>query len=100
MSRNLAASTAPDSSIDPDDKWVTVGGRRYKIVHSRLNEPTVEELREIREHLRSDIEERRRVESPGYPDAVRWAIGVAAAHVRALRAKADLAKQLREPAGG
>lgn len=83
-----------------DDKWVVVGERRYKIVHSRLNEPTVEELREIREHLRSDIEERRRVESPGYPDAIRWAIGIGAAHVRALRAKADLAKRMREPAAG
>jgi len=83
-----------------DDKWVLVNGRRYKYAHSRLNEETVAELEEIRSFMCSNTELRRLVESPGRPDAIRWAIGIAKDHVRSLRARAELAAKMQGQSEG
>ena len=74
----------------------TAGARRYReqpharyvFVHSRLNEPTVAELDEIVEYLAQDPDSRRVRETPGRPDGVRYALGIAVAHVRELKRKA------------
>ena len=73
--------------------------RRYIFVHSRLNEETTAELDEIVEFLSRDKESRRLVETPGRPDGVRFALGLAVQWVREKMIERSTAER-KEPAGG